>query len=148
MEPRSALEGARERFQECGKLLLSLAEEPNRIEELLAAVEQWNQPRFRAVLGSIEFNLPPEKCDPYVRVFVLLLKPPKFHEECKWKRQMISPDTGAQLGAAFVGGLEADQVIALLKQLGLIECVMVREEQHELIKESKFVQGICPPGTY
>jgi len=148
MKPRSALEEARERFQECGKILLSLAEEPNRIEELLAAVEQWNQPRFRAVLGSIEFSLPPEKCDPYVRVFVLLLKPPKFHEECKWKNQEISPTKGMQLGTAIASGADADRMVAVLKQLGLIECVTVREDQDELIKESKFVQGMCPPGTY
>jgi len=101
MEPRSVLERTRERFQECGKLLLSLAEDPGRIEELIAAVEQLNQPRFHAVLSRLDFAIPPDKCDPYVTVFIVLLKPHK-----------------------------------------------IREEQYELVKAKKFVQGMCPPGTY
>ena len=143
-------ESIQDRMMEIGNLLLRLAERPEALTEMTEAFDAQDPERFRRVaddvLGSFEF--PPAKCDPYVRVIVTILKPPKFVRQCEWVYQNLSLSAGGELSTAVVSGADADRMIELLERLGLIKCKWVLEQRTEVLEVDKFVQGICPPGTF
>jgi hypothetical protein len=76
------------------------------------------------------------------------IKPPKLVRRCIWVNQSVAPDKGQLLANAVVSGIEGDRLIELLEARGLITCTWVRESQSEVLIADKFVQGICPPGTF
>jgi len=45
-------------------------------------------------------------------------------------------------------GISAEALTELLEALGLIRCWWERESQDEIIEVNKFVQGVCPPGSF
>jgi len=45
-------------------------------------------------------------------------------------------------------GISAEALTELLEALGLIRCWRERESQDEIIEVDKFVQGVCPPGSF
>jgi hypothetical protein len=136
----------RERMNEIGGLLGRLAENRDLVAELAVAVEEEDIPRFQAALqrglGGIE--LPPDKCHPYVQVFVLVIKPAKFVWRCVWNVTTISSLQGEEISRAIATGGDADRFIEVMQDLGIITCRWELEDQNELLVAEKYVQGVCP----
>jgi hypothetical protein len=97
-------------------------------------------------LGGIK--PPGDKCDPYVTVYITMLRPAKFVRRCTWKVQSLQPPEGQQLAEVVAPGAEAEWLLERLIRLGLVECQWVRVEQMDVLEAKKFVQGMCPPGTF
>jgi hypothetical protein len=97
-------------------------------------------------LGGIK--PPGDKCDPYVTVYVTMFRPAKFVRRCTWKLQSLQPLEGQQLAEVVAQGAEAEWLLEQLIRLGLVECQWVREEQMDVLEVKRFVQGMCPPGTF
>jgi len=57
------------------------------------------------------------------------------------RRRRLHPAKVAQ-------GAEAEWLLERLIRLGLVECQWVRVEQMDVLEAKKFVQGMCPPGTF
>ena len=149
MEEQAALADVQERMAEAGQMLLRLAEQPDTLGELSAALDAWDVDRFRRALELGGISPPGDKCDPYITVFVVLLKKPgRWVERCTWVIQRLERQTGQQLAEAVVDGAEAVRMIEILKALGLISCTWVWEDSFDIVQAKKFVQGMCPPGTF
>jgi hypothetical protein len=150
MRDDQSVQAIQERMLGAGELLLKLGENPEALGELRAALDADDLERFRAALdeGLGGFSPPPDKCDPYVRVVITIAKPPKYVRRCTWVGQSLEAAQGQQLAKAVSAGLSAEPLIALLEALGLIRCRWERESQDEVIVAEKFVQGMCPPGTF
>jgi hypothetical protein len=150
MKNGSSIKAIQERMLEAGDLLHKLGEAPEALGELRAALDAEDLGRFRAALeeGLGGFAPPPDKCDPYVRVVIAILKPPKYVRRCVWVYQSLEPAQGERLAEAVATGISAERLIEVLEGLGLIRCTWERESQDELLVLDKFVQGMCPPGTF
>jgi len=61
---------------------------------------------------------------------------------------MLTIDDGAWLAEQVQRGVDAERLTEILKALGFIVCEWVWEDQDEVIKADKFVQGMCPPGSF
>jgi hypothetical protein len=120
------------------------------VSELTAAFDAGDPARFHSVLERVLPwpEVPGDKCDPYVRVIITILRPPKFVRRCQWVYQRLSLEVGQELSRAAVEGAEADRMLEVLESLGLIKCEWVRQDSSEIIEFDKFVQGMCPPGTF
>ena len=143
-------EGVGERATEVGNLLLRLGEDPESLEGLARAFDEGNPAAFREILfrnlGGIE--PPPDKCDPYVRVAILVIKEPKLVRKCEWVGKTLDALEGEQLSKAVVNGISSEDLTRILVKLGLVECYWVVEHQSDPVIINKFVQGVCPPGTF
>jgi hypothetical protein len=148
MERSDAVAATQERFAELGGLLSRMAERPDLIEELDRAFAADDVDAFRRALDLGGFGPPPDKCNPYVTVYVKILRPPKLVERCRWVPTVLTLDDSTQLAEQVRPGIDADRLTELLKRLGLIVCEWVWEDQDEVIKVDKFVQGMCPPGSF
>jgi hypothetical protein len=150
MKDDSSIRAIQERMLEAGELLRKLGEEPDAIGELRAALDAEDLERFRSALerGLGGFAPPPDKCDPYVRVVIATVKPPKYVRRCAWVYQGLEPAEGERLAEAVATGISAERLSAVLEALGLIRCTWERESQDEVLVLDKFVQGMCPPGTF
>jgi hypothetical protein len=135
-----------ERMSELGELLGRLAENRELVGELAAAAEEEDVPRFTAALqqGLGGFDLPPDKCHPYVQVFVLIVKPAKFVRHCVRNAVTISPSQGDEIAKAVATEADAERFLDLLRRLGIITCTWELEDQSQLLVAEKYVQGMCP----
>jgi hypothetical protein len=150
MKNGSSVEAIKDRMIGAGELLLRLGEKPDALRKLERAIDAEDLDGFRAALetGLGGFDPPPELCDPYVRVVVVTVRPPEFVRRCVWVNKGLDPGQGDQLAKAVAKGVAADHLIEVLEALGLIQCTWERVNQDEVIVADKFVQGMCPPGTY
>jgi hypothetical protein len=150
MNDHSSVHEIQDRVRGAAELLTQLAERPEPLGELRGALDSLDVSRFRKTLGEVlgGFEPPPDRCDPYVRVIVTILKPPKFVRRCEWVVKRLEAGDGATLAEAVSGGISAEKLTELLEALGLIKCEWVRENQNETLEVDKFVQGLCPPGTF
>jgi hypothetical protein len=148
MEPQAAVAEVQQRIGELGEVLQRLGDRPQIIADLDAALNARDLDRFRAALEVGGIRPPGDKCDPYVTALIVLLKPARFVRRCFWKVQTLQPTEGERLAEAVVGGARAERILEILLELGLIECHWVREEQIDLLEVKRFVQGMCPPGTF
>ncbi len=94
---------------------------------------------------EFEVSPPPDKCDPWVTVYVTVLKPPTYVEVCTWIGPTLAPGDTLQL--AGVGGTAGELKSALVSRR-FLDCKWVPVNQDDVIVAKKFAQGICPPGTY
>jgi hypothetical protein len=144
-----SVDATQERMRELGGLLSRVAEDPDAVRELGASFAERDPRRFRDVLDRTlgGFELPGDKCDPYVRVFIEILEPPEFVRVCTWVAQATKIDHAES--NAIVEALPAsDALLAALERAGLVKCEWVRKERSTILEVNKFVQGICPPGTF
>ena len=148
MEPQEAVAEVQQRFGELVEVLQRLGDQPQTIADLDAALNARDLDRFRAALDVGGIRPPGDKCDPYVTALIVLLKPARLVRRCFWKVQALQPTEGERLAEAVVGGVQAERILEILLRLGLIECHWVREEQIDLLEVRRFVQGMCPPGTF
>jgi hypothetical protein len=150
MESHWSAEEIQERMRESGELLLKLSESPDTLAELRGALDAFDLQRFREALdrGLGGFAPPGDKCDPYVRVFITILKPPKYVRRCEWVFKRLEQDGGEQLANAVSAGISAEDLTDLLEAIGLLRCWWEPESQDEILEVNKFVQGVCPPGTF
>jgi len=139
-----------DRMRGAAELLTTLGERPESLGDLRGALDALDPSRFRRVLhetlGGLE--VPPDRCDPYVRVIVTILKPPKFVRRCEWVFKRLEPAEGATLADSVAGGMSAERLTEVLEALGIIKCEWVPEDQSQTLEVDKFVQGVCPPGTF
>jgi hypothetical protein len=133
---------------EIGRLLVQLGENSDALDELHAATDADGE-RLRSALEKSlgDLPLPPKLCNPYVRLVIAVVKPPKPVRRCIWVNQSPAPDKGQQLANAVGSGIGGDCPIELLEALGLFTCTWVRDSQPEVLIADKFIQGMCPPGT-
>jgi hypothetical protein len=90
---------------------------------------------------------PPDKCDPYVTGYVFVVKEPEVVEVCTLtSKAMITLPSGSATTYTFSGNSTA--LWEWLKAKGLVQCHYELKSQNELVVIKKFVQGICPPGTF
>jgi hypothetical protein len=143
-------EGVGERATEVGNLLLRLGEDPESLEGLARAFDEGDATAFREILfrNLDGIELPPDKCDPYVRVAILVTKEPKVVRKCEWVGRILDSIEGEQLSKAVVNGISSEHLTDLLVKLGLVKCYWVVEHQSDPAIINKFVQGVCPPGTF
>ena len=150
MKNGSSVEEIQIRMRGAAELLTALGERPEPLGELRGALDDLDPSRFRQTLRETlgGFEVPPDLCDPYVRVIVTIVKPPKFVRRCEWVAKRLEPEDGAKLADGVAGGASAERLIEILEALGLIKCEWVREDQNETLEVDKFVRGVCPPGTF
>jgi hypothetical protein len=150
MNEDSPVPEIQDRMRGAAELLTRLVEQPEPLSELRSALDSLDASRFRKVLQESlgDFKPPPDRCDPYVRVIATIVKPPKFVRRCEWVAKRLRPEDGATLAESVASGISAGKLTELLEALGLIKCEWVREDQNEILQVDKFVQGICPPGTF
>jgi hypothetical protein len=148
MEPEGAVADVQQRISEFAEVLQRLGDRSEVIADLDAALTARDLDRFRAALDVGGIRPPGDKCDPYVTAIIVLLKPARLVRRCFWKVQALQPTEGERLAEAVVGGVQAERILEILLKLGLIECHWVREEQIDLLEVRRFVQGMCPPGTF
>jgi|SRR5689334_3462242 hypothetical protein len=148
MEQPTIITEVQDRIAEMTGLLRRLSDQPEVIAELDAALEARDLDRFRGALELGGVKPPGDKCDPYVTVYVTMLRPAKFVRRCTWKIQSLQLSQGQQLAEAVAQGAEAEWLLERLIRLGLVECQWVREEQMDIFEAKRFVQGMCPPGTF
>ena len=144
-----SVDATQERIRELGGILSRLAEDPDAIRELGASFKERDPGRFKEVLDRTlgGFEYPGDKCDPYVRVLIAILEPPEFVRVCTWVGSASNIDRGES--KAIVEALSAsDALLAALERAGLVKCEWVRKERWTILEVDKFVQGICPPGTF
>jgi hypothetical protein len=143
----ASMDGMRERAAEVGNLLLRLSEDPESLEGLTRAFDEGDPKGFRDILfRHLEgIEPPPDKCDPYVRVAILVIKEPKVVRNCEWVAQILDAPQGQQLAQAVAN---AEDLTGILEKLGLVKCYWVVEHQADPVIINKFVQGVCPPGTF
>jgi hypothetical protein len=137
-----------ERIRGAGLLLLELSENTDAVANLRGSIDNDDLRHFRSTLFNAVGDLPPDKCNPYVQVIVTILKPPKFVRRCEWVPRLVDPDEGEQIASAVRNGIDEEAFRDLLERLGLIRCSWERRSQDEIIIADKFVQGICPPGSF
>jgi hypothetical protein len=148
MEQPTTVSEVQGRISEMAALLRRLGDQPEVIAELDAALEARDLDRFRSALELGGIKPPGDKCDPYVTVYITMFRPSKFVRRCTWKIQSLQPAEGQQLAEVVAQGAEAEWLLERLIRLGLVECQWVREEQMDVIEAKRFVQGMCPPGTF
>ncbi len=150
MKNDSSAPEIQDRMRGAAELLTTLSERPEPLGELRGALDELDPSRFGGVLRETlgGFEVPPDKCDPYVRVIVTILKPPKFVRRCEWVAKRLEPQDGATLAESVAGGATAERLTELLEALGLIKCEWVPESQSQTLEVDKFVRGVCPPGTF
>lgn len=149
---RATVEAIQERMQELGKLLSQLADDQEAVRDLADAFSAGDPVRFKTVLERTfgGFPLPADKCDPYVRGFILVIEPPEFVRVCTWVRttSSITELQSEEIVRTVSGEIASDRLLELLERLGLIKCEWVRQERTDIREINKFVQGVCPPGTF
>jgi hypothetical protein len=150
MQSDSSAQEMQEHMRGAGELLLELSDRPDTLGELRDALDALDLGRFRQGLGEGLGGLQPpdDMCDPYVRVIVTILKPPKYVRRCEWVFKRLEPADGEQIANAVSGGISAEALTEQLEARGLLRCWWERQDQNETLEVDKFVQGICPPGTY
>ena len=149
MNDESLTAEIQDRMRGAGELLTRLGERPEPLGELRDALDRYDASRFREVLEkNVPFEVPPDRCDPYVRVIVEIVKPPKFVRHCEWVFKPLPAADGATMAESISGGISAENLTELLLARGYLECKWVREDQNQFLEVDKFVQGVCPPGTY
>jgi hypothetical protein len=148
VESQAAVAEVQQRIGELVEVLQRLGDRPQIIADLDAALDARDLDQFRAAMEVGGIRPPGDKCDPYVTALIVVLKPARLVRRCFWKAQTLQPTEGEQLAQAVVGGAEAERMLEILLELGLIECHWVREEQMDLLEVKRFVQGMCPPGTF
>jgi hypothetical protein len=139
-----------ERMLQMGRMLDELGARPDVLAQLQAALTGWDQKRFRDVLDPFVGGppVPPDLCDPYVRVIVAILKPPKFVRQCMWVHRRLTAGEREEIAIATAKPANADRLLATLEKLGLVKCSWVPVDQTQYVEVDKFVQGVCPWGTF
>jgi hypothetical protein len=138
-----------ERIQWLGRALGALNERPEVLERLQSALRNDDVEGFASALlghwGEFDLQPPGDKCDPYVTGYLFVLKEPEFVYVCTWVGpvQIQAPD-----GETYQASGTAAQLLDWLVKKGYFECAWVLKNQSELVVLKKFVQGICPPGTF
>jgi hypothetical protein len=145
-----SVQDIQERMRGAGELLLRLSENPEVLGDLRGSLDREDLSHFRAMFheGLGGFEMPPDKCNPYVQVVITILKPPKYVRRCEWVPRLVDPAEGEEIALAVRGGIDPEAFRDLLDRLGLIRCWWERESQDEIIVADKFVQGMCPPGSF
>jgi hypothetical protein len=125
--------------------LAAVIDQPKVLEQIRQTLKLGDVEGFStAVLGNWrEFDIvpPADKCDPYVTVYVEVISPPTYVQECHWVFREAPAGTIRYDGA--IAGLKADLIAR-----GFLECKWVRQDPDTVLVVKKFVQGICPPGTF
>jgi hypothetical protein len=150
MNELSVVEAIQNRMEELGRLLSQVAENREAVAELAAAYAAREPERFKAVLErTIGFPFPADKCDPYVRGFILVIEPPKFVRVCTWveREGVFTAEEANQIVDTVSGGAAPARMLEALERMGFIKCEWVRRDRTSLVEIDKFVQGMCPPGT-
>ena len=129
-------------------LIQRLGEQPEVALELSAAFKDRDLDRFRHSLKLGGIEPPPDKCDPYVTVYLVVLGAATLVRRCKWTSRTLSPVEGQQLAEFVARGVSAERLSEHLIRFGLIECEWVREDQANFVEMRKFVQGMCPDSTF
>jgi hypothetical protein len=138
-----------ERVQWLSRALDALNQRPGTLERLQSALRSDDVKGFTSTLmghwGEFDLQPPADKCDPYVTGYLFVLKEPEFVYVCTWvgPAQIQAPDTETYQASG-----TAAQVLDWLVKKGYFECAWVLKNQSELVVLKKFVQGICPPGTF
>lgn len=94
---------------------------------------------------ELEIEPPGDKCDPYVTAYVTVFRPPEAEYVCTWIGPVSIAGGGTQ--NINVSGTPA-KALQMLIALGLVRCEWVLKSQAQVLEIKKFVQGICPPGTF
>lgn len=141
----------RERVEWLSRAVNALKESPNVQQRLTEALRRDDPRTFAKVLTEhwqkYGIEPPADKCDPYVTAYVFVLQQPEIVQVCTWVGPVsISlPSSGPTLNFSGTS-------LALLQWLiaqGLVQCTwVVKNQGAELQVVKKFVQGICPPGTF
>lgn len=128
-----------------GRALAAVTDRPKVLDQLRQALKAGDVKGFsKAVLGNWrEFNIvpPADKCDPYVTVYVEVISPPTYVQECHWVFREAPAGTFKYEGT--IAGLQGELI-----GRGYLECKWVRQDPDNVLVVKKFVQGICPPGTF
>jgi hypothetical protein len=148
MATDESMQDIQERMRGAGEVLLRLSENADAVANLRGSLDNNDLRHFRATLFGALGDLPPDRCNPYVQVIIKILKPPKFVRRCEWVPRLVDPDEGEQIAGTLHGGIDAEAFTDLLERLGLIRCWWEPQSQDEVIIADKFVQGICPPGSF
>ena len=142
------IQDIQERMRGAGEILLKLSENADVVANLRGSLDNDDLRHFRATLFDGLGELPPDKCNPYVQVVITILKPPKYVRRCEWVPRLVDAAEGEEIAVAVRGGIDPEAFRDLLERLGLIRCWWERQNQDEIIIADKFVQGICPPGSF
>jgi len=142
------LGGAPERFAELGGQLSRMAEHPKLLVELHRAFVADDVRGFRRALDRGGFGPPPDKCNPYITIIIRILRPPRLVERCYLVPRLLADDEVVAMAEQLRPGIDATTLTELFKKFRLVVCHWEWEEQDDGLTVEKFVQGVCPPGSF
>lgn len=142
-----------------GNTLIRFSENRDAVLELREAFEQDDPARFADVFSRMGFEPPGDICDPYVTILILVVTY-RWVRECKWvfvpgKPKFPQEETGQteeEQMQDFVNTsalpFDPQKWFDQLQKLGYFRCTWRLERDWEFVKIDRFVQGMCPPGTF
>lgn len=134
---------------EIGQALIRLGENRDAIPELRAALDRDDHGALTDILGRLGIEPPGDLCYPYVTVLILVMT-------CSWVRHCTwvprppkgEPQEGEDVRESLASPIDGDQLLQILQKLGYLRCDWRLECGYEFKRLEKFVQGMCPPGTF
>ena len=128
----------------------ALIESPQVHERITEAFRRDDSKTFARVLTEhwrkYGIEPPADKCDPYVASYAFAVRPPNLVQRCYFTLAPASSSTPTTFKPPS-GTSQA--ILQWLIANGLVQCTWVWEKQEaELQVIKKFVEGICPPGTF
>ena len=145
----------RQRVEWLSRATRALNESPAVHERMMDAFRRDDPKTFAKVVTEhwrkYGIEPPADKCDPYVYSYVFVLRPPELVQRCEWVHQISAPSssTVSKAPAMTPPTGTSQAILNWLVGQGLVQCRWVLEKQEaELQIIKKFVQGICPPGTF
>jgi len=144
---------------EIGKALVSLGESPDAARELRAAFDRDDHSALSDILGRLGIEPPGDLCYPYVTILIAVTTY-KWVRHCWWVPGRPKVEAGMEgeeeerergdvdIRDYLVSPIDTAKLLELLQKLGYIKCEWRLERNAELKKLEKFVQGMCPPGTF
>jgi hypothetical protein len=140
------------RLSRVGDALTQLAGRPDLVEELTAALNDWDGDRWQGVLQEIELPQPrePGDCITIVTTFATARAPLTWVEVCDWTSQAVLTDEWRQrLISTLQTARLSVELVSELKRLGLVRCQRVQGTVGSLTYEISrpFCPGLPPtPG--
>lgn len=141
----------RARVEWLSRAVSALNENPDVQTRLTDALRRDDPKMFGRVLSDHwqKYGLEPpaDQCDPYVTAYVFVLQQPEIVQVCTWVGPVAISTGSSTPTLSFTGTSQA--LLQWLIAQGLVQCTwVVKNQGAELQVVKKFVQGICPPGTF
>jgi hypothetical protein len=145
MEPRTD----RPQLEWLSRAISALLESPDVHEQILDTFRRDDPEAFGRTVTEhwrkYDLQPPKDQCYPYTNVYVFTLQPLTLVQRCWW----VPPPGWTGANIEWTPPPPDEATLQSLIEQGLVQCRWdTVAPQAELKVAKKFVQGVCPPGTF